>query len=69
MNSVKFDTSGVYLAAGSSDIRIYQVKVWTELKKLTEHKDKVTDIGFGRDALYLASTSLDRHLRIFTSKN
>eukprot|EP01027_Heterolobosea_sp_BB2_P013847 GEZU01019928.1.p1 GENE.GEZU01019928.1~~GEZU01019928.1.p1 ORF type:complete len:522 (+),score=130.99 GEZU01019928.1:114-1568(+) len=65
VNSVRFDLSGSYLAATSADIRVYQSKVWTELGRLTKHTAAVTDVTFGPDAKFIASTSLDRTLRFF----
>ena len=40
-------------------------KQWDEIVHLTGHTGTVTDFKFSRDAKFIASTSLDRSLRIF----
>lgn len=69
VNSVKFDSSGVYIAASTTKgFKVYQSKVWTELLSIEEeHKDSVTDIVFGTDARNIYTCSLDKNLRIFTA--
>jgi pre-mRNA-processing factor 19 len=66
--NLRFDYSGVYLgvAAGNS-VSVYQAKVWTEICNFADHRDAVTDVAFGNDAKFIVSTSLDRHLRIFSA--
>lgn len=66
IQSVQFDYSGSYLAVGSSDVRIYQNKTWEELLKMKEHTDIVTGVSFSKDAQYLISSSMDRHLKCFS---
>jgi pre-mRNA-processing factor 19 len=68
VNCVKFDESGNYLSAGSSagSVHVYQNKVWEEISKQTEHKKSVTGVGFGKDAQFMASVSLDRNLKFYS---
>mmetsp|Transcript_4042 Transcript_4042/g.5619 ORF Transcript_4042/g.5619 Transcript_4042/m.5619 type:complete len:511 (+) Transcript_4042:107-1639(+) len=65
VNCVSFDHSGSYLACGSNDVRLFVVKEWTQLATLTAHRGPVTDLKFGDDAKFLATTSMDRSLKFF----
>jgi len=65
--SVEFDKSGNYLAAsGNSEIRIFVIgKTFSHGATLTGHSGPVTDVKFGQDATFLASTSMDRNLKLW----
>ncbi|KAH3758129.1 MOS4-associated complex 3A [Pelomyxa schiedti] len=66
VNAVRFDYSGIYLAAGSSSIDVFRKgKTFDKVGKFTEHTGAVTDVAFGPDARFLASTSRDRTLKIY----
>lgn len=60
-----FDYSGYYLAIAGNDIRIYQTKQWENLRTFIDHTASVTDVKFGRNASFIASTGLDRALKIY----
>lgn len=60
-----FDQSGTYLAIAGTDIRIYLCKAWQELKVFNDHTAMATGIRFGRHAQFLASTSMDRTLKLY----
>ncbi|XP_063972319.1 pre-mRNA-processing factor 19 [Diachasmimorpha longicaudata] len=60
-----FDQSGTYLAVAGSDVRVYLCKQWQELKVLNDHTATATGVRFGRHAQYLASTSMDRTLKLY----
>ncbi|KAF7995083.1 hypothetical protein HCN44_004555 [Aphidius gifuensis] len=60
-----FDQSGTYLAVAGSDVRVYLCKQWQELKVLNEHTATATGIRFGKHAQYIASTSMDRTLKLY----
>lgn len=60
-----FDQSGSYLAVAGTDVRVYLCKQWQELAILTDHSDMATGVRFGRDAQFLASTSMDRSLKVY----
>lgn len=62
---VSFDHSGTYLAVAGSDVRIYLCKQWTELKVFNDHTAAATGVRFGRNATYIASTSMDRTLKLY----
>jgi len=65
----KFDYSGSYLAvSGTEEVRVYMGKTFNHIATLKGHKDVVTDVQWGADAQFLASVSLDRHLKIWGSK-
>jgi len=65
VNQITFDQSGYYMAIAGNDIRIYQTKQWQNLRLFTDHTASVTDVKFGRNAAYIASTGLDRALKIY----
>ncbi|KAL7052069.1 hypothetical protein ACKWTF_004754 [Chironomus riparius] len=60
-----FDQSGTYLAIAGTDIRIYLCKQWTELKVFNDHTAMSTGVRFGKHAQWLASTSMDRTLKLY----
>jgi len=60
-----FDSSGTYLAVAGSDVRVYLCKQWNELKVFNEHTAMATGVRFGQHASYLASTSMDRTLKVY----
>jgi len=66
VNAVSFNYSGKYLACASKDIRVFVVKQWeAPVKTFSTHKQAVTDVAFGENALFLASTSMDRSLKFY----
>ncbi|XP_071446666.1 pre-mRNA-processing factor 19 [Hetaerina americana] len=60
-----FDRSGTYLAVAGTDVRVYLCKQWQELKVFNDHTAMATGVRFGRHAQYLASTSMDRTLKLY----
>ncbi|KAK4337169.1 hypothetical protein RND71_043485 [Anisodus tanguticus] len=65
VNKLSFDYSGFYLAIAGNDIQVYQTKKWDNLKVFADHTSAVTDVKFGKNAAYIASTGLDRSLKIY----
>ncbi|XP_015516147.1 pre-mRNA-processing factor 19 [Neodiprion pinetum] len=65
VKDICFDQSGTYLAVAGSDIRIYLCKQWQELKVLNDHTATATGVRFGKHAQYIASTSMDRTLKLY----
>eukprot|EP00744_Colponema_vietnamica_P007814 GILI01011195.1.p1 GENE.GILI01011195.1~~GILI01011195.1.p1 ORF type:complete len:515 (-),score=148.05 GILI01011195.1:117-1661(-) len=64
-SQVNFDLSAKYLAVGGAqDIKVFETKKWSLLTTLAAAS--VTDVKFGKSAKFLASTSLDRSLKIFS---
>jgi len=61
-----FDSSGSYLAVAGSDVRVYLCKQWEPLKVVSEHTAIATGVRFGQNASYLATTSMDRTLKIYS---
>lgn len=45
--------------------RVYLCKQWTDLRVFNDHTAMATGIRFGSNASYLASTSMDRTLKIY----
>jgi pre-mRNA-processing factor 19 len=60
-----FDQSGTYLAVAGTDIRVYLCKQWTDLKLFQDHTAMATGVRFGKHASYIASTSMDRTLKLY----
>ncbi len=60
-----FDQSGSYLAVAGTDVRVYLCKQWTELKVFNDHTAMATGVRFGQNASYIASTSMDRTLKLY----
>jgi len=65
ISAVAWDYTGNYLAMAGQDIRILHGKSLSHLKTYGDHSASVTDVKFGRDAEYFASTSMDRTLKIW----
>ena len=66
VSSLAFDESGGYLAVGSgARVAVYGTKAWEEVLSLTDHKDRVTAVGFAPNARALYSASADRNLKVF----
>lgn len=66
VNDLCFDSSGSYLAVAGTDVRIYSSKQWDNLKTFMDHTALATGVRFGENASYLASTGLDRSLKIYS---
>ena len=66
MKDLCFDSSGSYLAVAGSDVRVYLCKQWETLKVVREHTAIATGVRFGQHAQYLATTSMDRTLKIYS---
>ena len=66
MRDLCFDSSGSYLALAGSDVRIYCSEQWEILKLVREHTAIATGVRFGQHAKYLATTSMDRTLKIYS---
>ena len=45
--------------------RIYLCKQWQDLKIFNDHTALATGVRFGKHAQYLASTSMDRTLKLY----
>jgi len=69
VSAVSWDYSGSYLAAAGSDIRLFVGKTLNHAVTLTGHTSKVTDVKWGADAKFLASTSMDRSLKFWGKKD
>ncbi|KAI0208882.1 Pre-mRNA-processing factor 19 [Lamellibrachia satsuma] len=65
VRSLCFDHSGTYLAVAGTDVRVYLCKQWQELKVFNDHTAMATGVRFGQNATFVASTSMDRSLKIF----
>ncbi|MPC16478.1 Pre-mRNA-processing factor 19 [Portunus trituberculatus] len=62
---LSFDQSGTYLAVAGTDVRVYLCKQWNDLRVFNDHTAMATGVRFGSNASYLASTSMDRTLKIY----
>ncbi|XP_060679440.1 pre-mRNA-processing factor 19 [Hemiscyllium ocellatum] len=61
-----FDQSGTYLAVAGTDIRVYVCKQWAEVLHFTEHSAQTTGVAFGEHSRFLASSSMDRSLKLYS---
>jgi pre-mRNA-processing factor 19 len=68
LTSLDYDHSGTYFAVAGSTIRIFAGKSFEPVTVLDKHGDVVTDVKWGQDAKFLASTSMDRTLKIWGKK-
>ncbi|RWS29897.1 pre-mRNA-processing factor 19-like protein [Leptotrombidium deliense] len=62
-----FDQSGTYLAVAGTDVRIYISKQWDNLKTFADHTALATGVRFGHSSKYIASTGMDRTLKIYSA--
>ncbi|CAG9760767.1 unnamed protein product [Ceutorhynchus assimilis] len=65
IKDLSFDQSGTYLAMAGTDVRVYLCKQWQELKIFNDHTATATGVRFGKHARFLASTSMDRTLKLY----
>jgi len=66
VKKLHYDDSGRYLAAATgTEIRIFTGKHLEHVHTLDEHTGLVTDVKFGQNASFLASTSMDRNLKFW----
>ncbi|KAI6232707.1 Pre-mRNA-processing factor 19 [Aphelenchoides fujianensis] len=66
ISAVRFDQSGAYVAAASNVVQVLQVKSWNVVNTFEGHSAPATAIRFGENANFIASTSMDRTLRIYS---
>jgi pre-mRNA-processing factor 19 len=69
VKNVRFDKSGSYLGIAGSTIKLFHVKSMSFIAEFNEHSDFVSDIKFGNNCNYFATTSLDRNMKIFDNNN
>jgi len=69
INAVQWDYSGTYLAVAAEDVRVFMGKALTHVATFNKHTKSVTDVKWGHAAQFLASTSLDRSLKVWGKKN
>jgi pre-mRNA-processing factor 19 len=68
LSSIAWDHSGSYLAASGNDIRLFVGKTLNHMATFTGHSGIVTDVKWGKDAKFLATTSMDRSLKFWGKK-
>jgi len=65
-HKIQYDPSGKYLAAScGSEIRVFSGRYLEHVQTYDEHTNDVTGLRWGKDSRWLASTSLDRSLKIW----
>lgn len=68
-SKIRYDGSGKFLASAcGSEIRIFSGRNLEYVQTFDEHTKDVTGIQWGRDSKWLATTSLDRSLKIWGSE-
>ncbi|GMF34509.1 unnamed protein product [Phytophthora lilii] len=69
IHSISFDASGSHLAVASAQtiqvLKEVSKNHWEVVKTLSDHKAAVTGVQFAPDSSFLASTSMDRSLKIY----
>ncbi|KUF99697.1 Cleavage stimulation factor subunit 3 [Phytophthora nicotianae] len=69
IHSINFDASGSHLAVASVQsvqvLKEVSKNHWEVVKTLSDHKAAVTGVQFAPDSSFLASTSMDRSLKIY----
>ncbi|RLN87702.1 hypothetical protein BBJ28_00013864 [Nothophytophthora sp. Chile5] len=69
IHALSFDASGSHLAVASAQVVQVLKEVsknqWEVVKTLDDHKAAVTGVQFAPDSSFLASTSMDRSLKIY----
>ncbi|KAK1935401.1 Pre-mRNA-processing factor 19 2 [Phytophthora citrophthora] len=69
INAINFDASGSHLAVASAQsvqvLKEVSKNKWEVVKTLNDHKASVTGIQFAPDSSFLASTSMDRSLKLY----
>lgn len=61
-----FDQTGTYLAIAGTDVRVYISKQWEVIKSFSVHTALSTGVRFAQNASYIASSSIDRSLKIYS---
>lgn len=73
IHAIHFDASGSHLAVASAQsvqvLKEVGRNQWEGLMTLRDHKAAVTSVQFAPDSSYLASTSMDRSLKIYRQFN
>lgn len=64
ISALRFDYSGNYLAVAGTDTRVFSSKSLSPVAAFTAHSAIVTDVQFGKDAKFIATTSMDRYLKL-----
>jgi pre-mRNA-processing factor 19 len=70
IGALAFDDSGSYLAIGTHNVKVLKVTsgqlvTTSQLVSLNSHTAAVTGVAWGTDAQWLASSSLDRQVKIY----
>merc|ERR1712217_133982 len=71
VNSVRFDSTGQYLAVGAANVQIYNFVTKSQLGatiELGDHEAAVMGVCLGTNARTLASVSMDRTLKFYKIK-
>jgi len=63
---LQFDKSGQYLCVAGNDIRVFRIKEWNEVVRLSAHQDDVTCVKWGAMARDLTTCSMDRTVKVFS---
>jgi len=67
VTSIDFDYSATYLLVAGTDLRVFQSKNAEIVHTFDHNSGLITDAKFGRDAAFIALTSLDRTLKFLSS--
>lgn len=68
IRALQFDPSGAFLAVAGANVQVLHEQsksAWEVVAAFEEHKAAVTGVAFAPDSSFLASTSMDRSLKLF----
>jgi len=66
VSSIIFDHSGNYFVATGPTVKVFCTKPFSPIATFKDHASVVTDAKFGQDSTFIASTSMDRTLKIYS---
>jgi len=66
VQSVSFDPTGSYITlSGNKVVNVYLPKTWKQIASFSSHQKVVTDARFSKNCQFMATSSLDRFLKIY----
>jgi pre-mRNA-processing factor 19 len=67
LRKLKYDSTGNYLGYSGRKMGVLNSKNFEQILELDDHKDIIVDFSFSLNSSYIATSSLDKTLKIFSS--
>lgn len=67
LRKVKYDSTGNYLGFSGKNMGVINGKNFQQILEVDDHKDIITDFSFSGNSSYIATGSLDKTIKIFSS--